>query len=748
MTTLPTTSNFRLPRGPGPGGPMVPPTQPPTGGGPGGLAPALTPADIWRVLRGNLWLIAAIVIVAIAVGIGIYTYLLKNDPKYRSVGQLLVNRPYRINPTNQASNDMANEDFNLVIEQRTQQAQITSEALWSDVLEKNTVVRDSAWFKKLQEKAARTGVDAVHLAKQDLDDNLRATPIQDSKLISLTMDCASPNDAHDIVEAIGNAHIDNQRQLTFDRTNRELNAASQYRDRYTNFARQSRDKMNALMSRTGGTPTEAGRLTIKEMQLSQLVGAQMKAAMDASEAASQLKNISDQIQAGKDPYQVDMMVRRDDQVMRLQMMVDQADLEIDSGTINGEQSPATRAKVSARNAARAKLERTTAEVRGTARAQIVDSAQSEANSKKLERESIDAQVEDLRNQLSEITSARAEYMSLNTEYEDYKTLEREQGERVAVLQNAARQQVASVNWSSLPTKPDTLSSPSLKVILPLAIIGGLALSLGIAFLRELSDTSIRSPRDITRVGPMNVLGMVARESDDPELTGVPLHTVISTAPASLLAEQLRQVRTRLQHAVSLDTTRTILVTSPGPGDGKTTIACNLAAGLALNGRRILLVDANFHRPALHKLYNVSNDAGFSNVLESASNLEVSVKKTPTANLELLTTGPRPANQTELLESPLFTDFIERALEEYDHVIFDAGPLLVVSEAVALAPRVDGVVTVVRAKKNTRGMLSRVKDTLKQIKAEQLGVVLNGVQTWGGGYYARNIKTYYDYQIDK
>ncbi|MGC4031313.1 MAG: CpsD/CapB family tyrosine-protein kinase [Tepidisphaeraceae bacterium] len=133
------------------------------------------------------------------------------------------------------------------------------------------------------------------------------------------------------------------------------------------------------------------------------------------------------------------------------------------------------------------------------------------------------------------------------------------------------------------------------------------------------------------------------------------------------------------------------------------------------------------------------------MLESVGNLEGAVKKSPVANLEILTTGPRPANQTELLESPLFTDFIERALEEYDHVIFDGGPLLVVSEAVALAPRVDGVIVVVRAKQNTRGMLSRVSDTLKQIKAEKLGVVLNGVQTWGGGYYARTIKTYYDYQ---
>lgn len=747
MTTLPTTPNLRLPRGPGSGGPMMP-SQPPIVNVGGVAAQALTPADIWRVIRGNLWLIAAIVVLAIAVGIGIYTYLLKNDPKYRAVGTLLVNRPYRINPSGNNSVNLDNDEFVLNVELRTQQQQLLAESLWAEVLEKNTVIRESRWFKNLQEKSARTGVDAVRLAKDDLEDNLRATPVADTKLINLTMDCASPDDAHDIVEAIGNTLISRLQELYFDRTNRELTAASSYKDRYTNYARGLKDKMTALMSRTGGTPTEAGRLTILEMQLSQLIGAQVKADMEAAEANGQLEAINAQIKAGKDPAEVEAAVRRDEQVSRLQYMLDQSDFDIERETINGEQSPATKAKVQARNASRAKLERAMADVRAVTRTQVVDFATNKAAAAKAEKEAIDAQVDQIKEKLTEISAARAEYISLQTEYEDTKTLEREQSERVAVLQNAVRQQVASASWSGSVTRPETLSSPSLKVILPLAVIAGLGISLGVAFLRELADQSVRSPRDITRVGPMNVLGMVARESDDPELTGVPLHTVISTAPASLLAEQLRQVRTRLQHAVSLDTTRTILVTSPGPGDGKTTIAANLAAGLALNGRRILLVDANFHRPALHKLYNVGNDVGFSNVLESASNLETSVQKTPVANLELLTTGPRPANQTELLESPLFTEFVERALEEYDHVLFDAGPLLVVSEAVALAPRVDGVVVVLRAKKSTRGMLSRVKDTLKQIKAEQIGVVLNGVHTWGGGYYGRNIKTYYDYQNER
>jgi len=133
------------------------------------------------------------------------------------------------------------------------------------------------------------------------------------------------------------------------------------------------------------------------------------------------------------------------------------------------------------------------------------------------------------------------------------------------------------------------------------------------------------------------------------------------------------------------------------------------------------------------------------VLNSLDLFESTVQETQVPNLYVLPCGPKPTNATELLESQLLIDFIERALEEFDHVIFDSGPLLFVSETVALAPRVDGVVTVVRARANSRGVLSRMRDSLRQVKAEHLGIVLNAVRAQGGGYYGRNIRTYYEYQ---
>ena len=293
--------------------------------------------------------------------------------------------------------------------------------------------------------------------------------------------------------------------------------------------------------------------------------------------------------------------------------------------------------------------------------------------------------------------------------------------------------VNSNNWSTAvqygePDMPEAPAFPKLYVTMAAAIAMGLMASLGIAFLREFTDNSVRSPRDIQKIGQLNLLGMIPHEADDPEAAQARLPLAIYEAPTSIIAEQFRQVRTRLQHSASLDTVRSLLVTGTAPGDGKTTVACNLAAGLALNGRRILLVDANFRRPQVHSVMNLPNDIGFGDVLNSLDLFEGAVRPTEVPNLSVLVCGIKPANSTELLESQLLIDFIERALEEFDHVIFDSGPLLLVSETAALAPRVDGVVTVVRARGNSRGMLQRLRDQLRQLKAENLGVILNAVRS--------------------
>ncbi|MBC7784189.1 MAG: polysaccharide biosynthesis tyrosine autokinase [Burkholderiales bacterium] len=718
-----------------------------------GQEPLLSPADMWRLLRRSWPLIVTMVLASAAVGVGLYWWQLRTNPRYQAEGLVVVRPQFRVDPRTQMAQSVGEDVFDLRVELRTQTQMLLQSSLWADVLEKNPRVRESKWFKsfedEVQGKVANnqdaTASPAV-LAKEDLTNNFRVSPVTDTKLLRVTMDTKDPVDGQTIIQAIVGEHITNQQKATSDRANADLARAREWKFRYERDWQSAKDALNAAAAKlSGGEGAVGGRFGAREMEMSHLMSEHVRLKIQLGDAQAQLDAIEQSLAKGEDSPQVEALVRNDQSVARLQYEVETRDADYERNKDTMGNVKALKELESSRDRAREKLANIEGRLRATYRDQLLSQQRGIVQGLKSRDEALIADLDRLRAELGQVSSDVAEYYSRKDEADSYKVLAREMEERVQALSAATRDQRVGVTWNSMPTIPETRSSPRLAVYLPAALAIGLALSLGIAFLREVLDTTVRSPRDIARVGPINVLGMIADESDDPQLAGVPLHAVIGQAPHSVMAEQIRQVRTRLQHAASLDTTRTIVVTSPGPGDGKSMVACNLAAGLALNGRRILLVDANFRRPELHKLFGVSNELGFANVLDSVSNLESAVQKTSTPNLELLTTGPKAANPTELLESQLFSDFIDRALEEYDHVIFDAGPLLVVSEAVALAPRVDGVITVVRARVNSRGMLSRVRDTLKQIKAEHLGVVLNGVQTWGGGYYGRTIKTYYAYQ---
>ena len=759
MTTLPQSTSIRLPRNPsGPGQQLAIPAYTATGGQPPPPPQSgMTMADIWRVIRANVWLIVVMVILSGAAGFGIYRYLRVTSPRYTSVATVAIDNQSAYDPLQVYRPERA--PYELVVQTTNQANRLMSEGLWADVISSTDSIRATDWYQSLEQQAKDRqnsklndylggGTSAASLARESLESNFRALPVADSPLIRVEMSTRKPEDAQLIVQQIVNTYIEQQRKINQGQTQRDYNAARDMRDRYQREIASLQSSLADSQQRlsSGGVNTAGSKISAREIELSALKNAQLKAQLDENESDSLLGSIEAQVQQGIDPSAVEREVGQDLSIMRTRESLDQYDLEI--AAAQATRSPEDRylkALVVKRDLLQQKLDQRTAEARAIARSSLLDGLRTEVSSKKAEVERLNRSVEQVMGELAELSASFGKYQDTKNDLESYKALLKDMQERVFAIEGTMRAQNTGVTWAQQPTRPDVVSFPNIKVIMPMAILAGLALSLGIAFARELLDNSVRSPRDVARVGQLTLLGMIPDESDDPQVAGIPLHTAISAAPNSAIAEQFRQVRTRLQHAASLDTTRTIVVTSPSAQDGKSMVACNLAAGLALNGRRILLVDSNFRRAELHKLFKVSNEIGFSNVLDSVSNLEAAVKPTDIPNLELLPSGPKPGNPTELIESPLFNDFIDRALEEYDHVIFDTGPLLVVSEAVALAPRVDGVISVVRAKANSRGVLARLRDTLKQTKAENLGVVLNGVRSLKAGYYRRNIKAYYAYQ---
>ncbi|MEK6675595.1 MAG: CpsD/CapB family tyrosine-protein kinase, partial [Planctomycetota bacterium] len=208
------------------------------------------------------------------------------------------------------------------------------------------------------------------------------------------------------------------------------------------------------------------------------------------------------------------------------------------------------------------------------------------------------------------------------------------------------------------------------------------------------------------------------------------------------------IRTAMQFSAPAARQRTILVTSAQPEDGKTTVACNLALAAALAGRRVLLVDANFRKAAVHRIFKVERAQGLSHLLVAQGSLESCVVRTNVAGLDILPAGPVPPNPAELLGSEPCRAFLAAAASQYDQVIIDSAPVLVASDAVVLATAVDGVVMVVRAKQSTRGVSRRASQLLHDVGAHLFGVVLNAAQAARGGYFREQLRTFYEYQDEE
>ena len=314
------------------------------------------------------------------------------------------------------------------------------------------------------------------------------------------------------------------------------------------------------------------------------------------------------------------------------------------------------------------------------------------------------------------------------------------GREGRTARDRSRQRLRIVQTPQRAVRP---SRPNLVVYLGggavLAIFGGIAL----AFVRELTDKAVRTPLDVARYGHLPVLGSVPL-LDDEEADIDTIEDAVRKAPQSLVAEAFRKIRTNLEFSGAADVLRTILITSPSPEDGKTTVAVNLAYTFAFGGRRVLLIDCNFRRPALHRIFADDKPVGLSHVLTRQARWQDGVQTTDVGNLHVLTSGPLPPTPTELLASQEMQKLLDEAAREYDHIILDGPPVLLISDAIVLARLAGSTVLVVRAQDNTKGALKRARDQLESIEARLVGAVLNGVKAMPGGYFRQTYREFYEY----
>ncbi|WP_449537884.1 CpsD/CapB family tyrosine-protein kinase [Ferdinandcohnia sp. Marseille-Q9671] len=205
-------------------------------------------------------------------------------------------------------------------------------------------------------------------------------------------------------------------------------------------------------------------------------------------------------------------------------------------------------------------------------------------------------------------------------------------------------------------------------------------------------------------------------------------------PKSPISEQYRTVRTNIQFSTVDGDMRTIMVTSSGPGEGKSTTTNNIAVVFAQQGKKVLLVDSDLRKPTAHYSFRIDNHVGLTNVLTKQEKLKNAVRDTDEKNLYVLPSGPIPPNPAELLGSKAMDEFLNEAKDLFDIIIFDTPPALAVTDAQVLANKTDGVVLVVSSGRTENEAAIKAKDLLVNASAKLLGVVLNNKKITDSSYY--------------
>ena len=324
--------------------------------------------------------------------------------------------------------------------------------------------------------------------------------------------------------------------------------------------------------------------------------------------------------------------------------------------------------------------------------------------------------------------------------------------RIQQLFNGVVKRLDEINLlkNSSGFKLDVISPPTIGLqvapvfsqFMSIGIIIGTLIGVVIAYLVEINDKSFRNPNEISAqlgipiIGHIPVFPKAAPQLLQSKVDG---SLVAFSRPKSRMSEAYRGIRTALYFSTRGEQHKVIQVTSPNPGDGKSTMSANLAVSVAQTGKRVLLVDADFRRPRVHKLFGLDNKIGINSVITGEVELPDAIHATEVNDLYILPCGPKPNNPCELLTSRKFDELLSILREQYDFVIIDTPPILAVTDPSAVAARVDGVLLTIRISKRTRSEALRATEILSAIGANMIGVIVNGVG--GDRGYGYNYKQY-------
>ncbi len=381
-------------------------------------------------------------------------------------------------------------------------------------------------------------------------------------------------------------------------------------------------------------------------------------------------------------------------------------------------------------------------------ARIRRGVQARVDKLRTEETTKNARLESLKQEAFELNELGLEYSQMKDRADSLKQLYDTVLKRSEELDINSMYESQTIEVLQRAETPGSPVRPSMPINLAIGLAMGLLLGGGLIVLIDSLDNTVRAESDITRLTAKPILGHLPQIDAALLREFGSIDTMTEIAPRSSFAEGIKTLRTNLMFMTPDKPPEMLLVTSPGPGEGKTLISINMAIAMAQSGLRTLIVDSDMRRPRVHKALNIVNDLGLSNLIQGNATLDEVTKTTQTENLFAISCGEIPPNPLELLHTESFNKFLDEMREKYDRVILDSPPLAAVSDGLVLSHSVDAVVLILKFGQTRRELLKRSIEQLEAVGAPFMGCVLNDISADAGSAYAYSYYYYrYKYEED-
>ncbi|MHC4753742.1 MAG: exopolysaccharide transport family protein [Planctomycetota bacterium] len=714
---------------------------------------AMTPKDIAAILRRHILLIVVMTVLGILIGGGSWFLCWKYIPGYTAETFIKVLAPVEKDPTT-IGGALLQKD--IMYQQRVSMAtRIESENTLANLLTKDAV-QETQWYKRFGSSIDKRNLKGLKKLKKKLN----ASAMRDADFVRISMKCRRPKDAKIIVDEMVKLFIADRKTSEEGDVNERLISLNTQMGGVKTEIKQIDDNIQRIRTdyNIEGLEEYNYRATI-ELKLDNLQIKKNDLELEIQEFVKIVDNLREQTEgAVGDQVQVEHQIENDSTMIVLTQRLAILKSELDGRLSKfGENHREVRQARDLINTIKQQRQERKQEIGRQTRLANLANAEDELLVRYRRMEELDKLYIQAVAEKKNLDIARANYQRQMLLKDDAQARLEEVTEAISKLQiikgdKGIAKVVKVFDQAPLPRE---ISFPQAKMFFPGGMVLGLMLGIGLAFLIELLNDLVRTPRDVVRYLHIPLLGVIPDESQDDEAEGADLCQIVHSTPYCIISDSYRRFKINLSLSGD-ESSKVLFVTSGMAGDGKTSVAINLALSFAAENNKVLLIDANFWRPVLHKAFprsgsgpesdeTILSDMGLSTLLAGRIEAGQLIRPSGTESLDIVNSGPMPPNTAELLGGSAMHRFIDYCRDRYDYVIIDGPPVLLVSEAKILAKQSDGTVLVFNAQATKRGAAQRTIRELREINAKIAGCVLFSVKALKGGYFQEQFRYYQEYQ---